>query len=298
MSHDLDQFAGHNPAITPAKGWPFKRIVILTLLIFVVQAALVIILGEKKSPPVRTAVNAPHFQLADDSSGLIALDDPTLFALPHTNNFGASIWLGSPTITTPSFAYTEPLQELPLDSASLAMNLRVFLTTNDNATALPAFKPEPELSAPEPILTAALNGKTTMQIRGELARRPLMPQPELSWITNLPSLTNSDWVDHTHVQVVVNEAGDVVSVLYKGTLLTGAVFERNLDPKNPYVFRLGRGEVIPGWDQIFQMMKPGSTWMVIVPPELAYGSRGRAPRVPPDSTLVFEIQLLKVLREK
>lgn len=94
------------------------------------------------------------------------------------------------------------------------------------------------------------------------------------------------------------EAGDVVSVLYKGTLLTGAVFERNLDPKNPYVFRLGRGEVIPGWDQIFQMMKPGSTWMVIVPPELAYGSRGRAPRVPPDSTLVFEIQLLKVLREK
>jgi hypothetical protein len=213
MSHDLDQFAGRNPAITPAKGWPFKRIVILTLLVFVVQGALVIILGEKKSAPVRTAVNAPHFQLADDSSGLIALDDPTLFALPHTNNFGASIWLGSPTITTPSFAYTEPLKELPLDSASLAMNLRVFLTTNDNATALPAFKPEPELSAPEPILTAALNGKTTMQIRGELARRPLMPQPELSWITNLPSLTNSDWVDHTHVQVVVNAAGDVVSAI-------------------------------------------------------------------------------------
>jgi hypothetical protein len=207
MSHDLEHFAGHSPAITPAKGWPFKRIVILILLVFVVQAALVIILGEKKSPPIRAAVNAPHFQLADDSSGSIALSDPTLFALPHANNFGASIWLGPPAIKPPSFAYTEPLKELPLDSASLAMNLRVFMTTNETAAALPAFKPEPELAAPEPILTAALNGKTTMQIRGELSGRRLLEQPVL------PSLTNLDWVDHTHVQAVVDAAGDVVSVV-------------------------------------------------------------------------------------
>jgi FKBP-type peptidyl-prolyl cis-trans isomerase len=94
------------------------------------------------------------------------------------------------------------------------------------------------------------------------------------------------------------QPGDVLSVLYKGTLLQGKVFEKDLDPRSPYTFRLGRGEVIPGWDQIFQLMRPGSRWMVIIPPELAYGSRGRAPRVPPDSTLVFEIQLIKVEREK
>lgn len=91
--------------------------------------------------------------------------------------------------------------------------------------------------------------------------------------------------------------GDVVSVLFKGTLLQGKVFEKDLDPRHPYSFRLGREEVIPGWDQIVQLMRPGSTWLVIIPPELAYGSRGRAPRVPPDTTLVFEMQLVGVDRE-
>jgi FKBP-type peptidyl-prolyl cis-trans isomerase len=93
------------------------------------------------------------------------------------------------------------------------------------------------------------------------------------------------------------KGGDIVSILFKGTLLQGALFERELDPKHPFVFRLGREEVITGWDQIVQLMKPGSTWLVIIPPELAYGSRGRAPRVPPDSTLVFEMQLANVQRE-
>jgi hypothetical protein len=213
MNHDPEHSAGHGPTVCPAKGWPLRRIVILTILVFGVQAALVIILGEKKSPPIRPTINAQHFQLADDSGGLVALDDPTLFALPHTNNFGASRWLGPPGIVSPSFAFTEPLKELPLDSASLAMSLRVFLATNDTSVTLPTFKPESQLAEPRPIVTAALNGKTTMQIHGELAGRPLMPQPDLPWLTNLPSLTNSDWVDHTHVQVVVNAAGDVISTV-------------------------------------------------------------------------------------
>jgi peptidylprolyl isomerase len=94
------------------------------------------------------------------------------------------------------------------------------------------------------------------------------------------------------------QPGDVVSVLFKGTLLEGKIFEMDLNPRHPFTFRLGRGEVIPGWDQIFQLMRPGSTWMVIIPPELAYGSRGRVPRVPPDTTLVFDIQLIGVAREQ
>jgi peptidylprolyl isomerase len=80
--------------------------------------------------------------------------------------------------------------------------------------------------------------------------------------------------------------------------LEGKIFEMDLNPRHPFTFRLGRGEVIPGWDQIFQLMRPGSTWMVIIPPELAYGSRGRVPRVPPDTTLVFDIQLIGVAREQ
>jgi len=207
MSEVPEQFPGHGPVVLPARGWPAKRIVVLTVIVLAVQAALVIILDEKKAPPVRLAINAPHFQLANEASGLIALDDPTLFALPHTNNFGADVWLGKPDVTPPSFAYTAPPRELPLDAGRLAMSWRTFPDTNDTATALPVFKPEPDLAEPEPIVAAKLNGMTTMQIHGELAGRRLVAQPIL------PSLTNSDWVDHTHVQAVVNAAGDVISAV-------------------------------------------------------------------------------------
>jgi FKBP-type peptidyl-prolyl cis-trans isomerase len=92
--------------------------------------------------------------------------------------------------------------------------------------------------------------------------------------------------------------GDVLSVLFTGTLLEGTVIEKDLDDKHPYTFRLGRGEVIQGWDQVFQLMKPGASWLIIIPPELAYGSRGRPPRVPPESSLVYEVHLVGVQPEE
>jgi FKBP-type peptidyl-prolyl cis-trans isomerase len=91
------------------------------------------------------------------------------------------------------------------------------------------------------------------------------------------------------------KAGNKVSVLYKGTLLQGGkMFDQNQDAQKPFVFRVDRGMVIHGWDQILQMMSVGSKWMVIIPPELAYGSRGQPPTIPRDATLVFEIELLKI----
>jgi FKBP-type peptidyl-prolyl cis-trans isomerase len=92
--------------------------------------------------------------------------------------------------------------------------------------------------------------------------------------------------------------GDVVSILFVGTLLHGKLFEKDLDDKHPFSFRLGRGEVIPGWDEIVEMMRPGSEWLVIIPPELAYGSRGKPPRVPEESSLVFTMQLIGLKPEQ
>ncbi len=91
--------------------------------------------------------------------------------------------------------------------------------------------------------------------------------------------------------------GDNVSVLYSGRLLSGKVFDENFDAKHPFTFRLGRGVVIQGWDQVLQLMRPGEKRLVIVPAELAYGTRGQAPQIPRDATLVFEIELLSVDRE-
>lgn len=88
------------------------------------------------------------------------------------------------------------------------------------------------------------------------------------------------------------EPGTRVAVLYKGMLLDGKVFDQKLDPADPLRVRIGRGELIAGWDQALQMMTKGSKWLVILPYEIAYGTRGRPPSIPRRATLVFEMELL------
>jgi len=85
--------------------------------------------------------------------------------------------------------------------------------------------------------------------------------------------------------------GDKVQVLYKGTLLNGQVFDENL--KEGISFPVGLGQVIPGWDEMLQLMKEGDKIKAIIPWNLAYGPRGNGP-IPPFSTLVFEMELVKV----
>ena len=90
--------------------------------------------------------------------------------------------------------------------------------------------------------------------------------------------------------------GDMVSVLYTGRFLDGKVFDHNEDHAHPFVFRVGRQMVIEGWDEVLQLMKPGERRLIIVPSELAYGTRGRIPGIPRDATLVFDLELIKVDR--
>jgi FKBP-type peptidyl-prolyl cis-trans isomerase len=91
--------------------------------------------------------------------------------------------------------------------------------------------------------------------------------------------------------------GDKVMVNYTGTLLNGKVFDQNHDKKHPFTFRVDRGEVIQGWDQILQSMRPGDKWLMIVPPELAYGRRGSPPVIPSYATLVFDVEVLGIKKE-
>jgi FKBP-type peptidyl-prolyl cis-trans isomerase len=92
----------------------------------------------------------------------------------------------------------------------------------------------------------------------------------------------------------VAKPGAKVAVVYVGRLLNGKVFNQMDDKANPFVFRIRRGEVIEGWDQILQLMKAGEKRLVIIPPEMAYGTRGRPPDIPRSATLVFEIELLEI----
>jgi len=86
--------------------------------------------------------------------------------------------------------------------------------------------------------------------------------------------------------------GDKCYVLYIGRLLHGQIFDQKQDKDDPFIFRVRRDEVIEGWDQLLQVMKKGEKRLVIIPPELAYGTRGRPPTIPRSATLVFEMELL------
>ena len=90
------------------------------------------------------------------------------------------------------------------------------------------------------------------------------------------------------------QPGDTVAVRYKGSFLNGKIFDQNLARPEPFVFRVGRKEVIPGWDEGVLLMKVGEKRLLIVPFELAYGTRGRPPVIPRSATLVFEIELLEI----
>ncbi len=90
--------------------------------------------------------------------------------------------------------------------------------------------------------------------------------------------------------------GDLLSVLYRGAILSGKVFDESEDPSQPFMVRLGRGLVIQGWDQGLQLMKRGGKMLLIIPSELGYGTRGSPPQIPRNATLVFEIDLLDIKR--
>jgi len=92
----------------------------------------------------------------------------------------------------------------------------------------------------------------------------------------------------------VAEAGQQVSVHYTGWLLDGTKFDSSKDRNDPFDFGLGRRQVIAGWDEGVQGMKIGGTRKLTIPSQLGYGARGAGGLIPPNATLVFEVELLGI----
>lgn len=89
-------------------------------------------------------------------------------------------------------------------------------------------------------------------------------------------------------------SGQTVVVHYRGTLEDGSQFDASYDRGTPFSFPLGAGRVIKGWDEGVQGMKVGGKRKLVIPPDLAYGKRGAGGVIPPNATLLFEVELLDV----
>ena len=156
-------------------------------------------------------------------------------------------------------------------------------------------------SSPKPETTVEPAANTDLESRVESLESTvslLIKDPEVARIRQTyPDAQSTDSGLH---YIVTNEGsgsdspntGDSVTAHYKGTLLNGVKFDSSYDRGEPFTFQVGLGRVIKGWDEAFQAMTKGEKRTLIIPSKLGYGSRGAGGSIPPNATLVFEVELI------
>ena len=119
-------------------------------------------------------------------------------------------------------------------------------------------------------------------------------KPALSGDPPLATSTGLQYIILDEGEGLAPQSGDLVMVHYVGSLADGTVYDNSYDRDQPLIFSLGTGEVIPGWDEGMELLRPGGKARLIIPPELAYGPRGSGQVIPADATLYLEVELISV----
>jgi FKBP-type peptidyl-prolyl cis-trans isomerase len=137
-------------------------------------------------------------------------------------------------------------------------------------------------------------------------REVCQPQEKLNETSNMNNATNQAANTPTEIKELMAQiiqpgsgaqkvqAGDTITVHYTGTLINGTKFDSSVDRGQPFQLVIGVGQVIPGWDQGIIGMQVGEKRKLFIPANLAYGEQGAGTAIPPNSPLIFEVELLSI----
>jgi peptidylprolyl isomerase len=142
------------------------------------------------------------------------------------------------------------------------------------------------ISLPEPI--AAVSPSTLAPSKSIVMDNAEKQTAEITTASGLKYIEIAEGTGETP------KTGQTVSVHYTGTLESGKKFDSSRDRNQPFDFQIGEGQVIKGWDEGLSTMKIGGRRKLIIPADLGYGARGAGGVIPPNATLIFDVELLKI----
>jgi hypothetical protein len=185
--------------------WSHRRWWTIILLVFTLHVGLIFAFSDRKPAAPPRPVQVARLRLVAEGGELLALGDPTLFALPHAKGFAAAAWMRVPRVDFAPFKWTEPPRFLPLPAEQLGAAFLQFMQTNAFARFELDTLPPPELVFPDspPLYTPP--ARSELSVLGDLAQRRLLNRPEL------PSQPAADFLTNSVVRLQVDAAGNVFS---------------------------------------------------------------------------------------